>query len=409
MAYQTHEVDIGGIKIGGNNPVAVQSMTDTNTEDIAATVNQIQTLANAGSEIVRITVNTEKAAQAVAKITERLQLFGIDIPLVGDFHYNGHVLLTKYPECAHALSKFRINPGNVGFGHKRDEQFAKIIEKAIEYNKPVRIGVNWGSLDQDMLTQLMDDNANRQQPMSTEAVTRQALITSALKSAEYAQNLGLSKNKIVLSCKVSDVQQLITVYEQLAASCSYPLHLGLTEAGMGTKGTVASSVAMGILLRQGIGDTIRTSLTPHPDEPRTREVEICQNILQSLGLRHFKPAVSACPGCGRTTSSFFRELANDIEQYIQQRMPHWRENYPGVEHLNIAVMGCVVNGPGESKHADIGISLPGNGENPSAPVFIDGKKAYTLKGADLGDQFKNIVDNYIKQRFQQQSISTVND
>jgi len=402
---ETLNVPIGGVAIGGDKPVAIQAMTDTDTADINATVSQIQQLERAGAEIVRVTVNNESAARAVPKIVERLRVFGSQVPIVGDFHYNGHVLLSKYPDTAQALDKYRINPGNVGFGRKKDKQFAQIIEQAIIYDKPVRIGVNWGSLDQELVTQLMDENAQRNEPWPTQAVTRQALIISVLKSAEYAESLGMPSERIVLSCKVSDVQELIKVYQELAKRCRYPLHLGLTEAGMGLKGTIASSLGIGILLQQGIGDTIRVSLTPQPGQSRTQEVEICQNILQTLGLRSFKPMVTACPGCGRTTSSFFRELAQDIDQYIQQNMPRWREQYPGVEKLNVAVMGCVVNGPGESKHADIGISLPGTGENPSAPVFIDGEKRYTLKGGDIANQFKTLLGDYIDQRYGKNTVS----
>lgn len=397
--HKTVPVKIGHITVGGDAPVVVQSMTDTDTADAKATAQQVVELAQAGSEIVRITVNTEDAAKQVPVICELLHKMDCHVPLVGDFHYNGHLLLKKYPDCAQVLAKYRINPGNVGFGKKRDSQFATMIEVANTYNKPVRIGVNWGSLDQALLTQLMDDNARQTHPKSAAAITREALIQSAIKSAELAESLGMKTEQIVLSCKVSSVPELIAVYQELAARCRYALHLGLTEAGMGTKGMVASATAMGILLQQGIGDTIRTSLTPAPNEARTREVAVSQEILQSLGLRAFMPQVSSCPGCGRTTSTFYRELADNIQMYLRKQMPVWRKQYKGVEHLNVAIMGCIVNGPGESKHANIGISLPGTGEAPVAPVFIDGKKAHTLRGENIAEEFKQLVNNYVVERY----------
>jgi (E)-4-hydroxy-3-methylbut-2-enyl-diphosphate synthase len=392
-------VRIGHVAVGGDAPVMVQSMTNTDTADADSTARQVYELAQAGSEIVRITVNTAEAAAQVANIRARLDAMDCVVPLVGDFHFNGHKLLTRYPDCAQALAKYRINPGNVGKGSKHDEQFATMIELACKYDKPVRIGVNWGSLDQAVLARLMDDNARRAQPLAVEYVMREALITSALESAARAEALGLPGDRIVLSCKVSGVQDLIAVYRDLAARCDYPLHLGLTEAGMGTKGIVASTAGIGILLQQGIGDTIRVSLTPAPGEARTREVEVAQQILQTMGLRAFVPVVAACPGCGRTTSTLFQELAHDIQTMIATNMPEWRRKYPGVEALNVAVMGCIVNGPGESKHADIGISLPGTGESPAAPVFIDGKKALTLRGPTMAQDFKALVEDYIERRF----------
>ncbi len=392
-------VKVGSVLVGGGHPVVVQSMTNTDTADAEATAKQVQQLAAAGSEVVRITVNTPEAAAQVATIREKLDAAGCLVPLVGDFHYNGHKLLTDYPECAEALAKYRINPGNVGFGRKKDDQFATMIEKAIEYDKPVRIGVNWGSLDQELLTRMMDDNAKLAEPADTDDVMREALIVSALKSAEKAEEIGLPRNKIVLSCKVSGVQKLIAVYRDIAARCDYALHLGLTEAGMGSKGIVASTAAMGILLQEGIGDTIRVSLTPEPNGDRAKEVIVAQEILQTMGLRSFTPLVTACPGCGRTTSTVFQELADNIQAYVRSQMPIWREKYKGVEDMNLAVMGCVVNGPGESKHADIGISLPGTGEAPSAPVFIDGKKVMTLKGDNIANEFREIVDNYVDNRY----------
>ncbi|MCG8324315.1 MAG: flavodoxin-dependent (E)-4-hydroxy-3-methylbut-2-enyl-diphosphate synthase [Thiotrichales bacterium] len=392
-------VKIGSVTIGGGHPVVVQSMTNTDTADVESTVKQVHELYSAGSEIVRLTVNTEKAAVKVAAIREKLDAMGCPVPLVGDFHYNGHKLLTRYPDCAAALAKYRINPGNVGIGEKRDTQFAIMIEKAIEYDKPVRIGVNWGSLDQDLLTTMMDDNAKLAEPREAEGVMREALIVSALNSAAKAEEIGLGRDHIVLSCKVSGVQKLIAVYRDLARRCDYALHLGLTEAGMGSKGIVASTAAMGVLLQEGIGDTIRVSLTPEPGGDRTNEVIVAQEMLQTMGLRSFTPMVTACPGCGRTTSTVFQELANEIQAYVRKQMPVWREKYQGVEDMNLAVMGCVVNGPGESKHANIGISLPGTGESPSAPVFIDGEKVTVLKGKDIAEQFKAIVDEYVATKY----------
>ncbi len=392
-------VKVGSVTIGGDAPIVVQSMTNTDTADADATVRQIQQLAAAGSELVRVTVNNEAAASQVGIIRERLDDLGCRVPIIGDFHYNGHQLLTKFPDCAAALAKYRINPGNVGFGRKKDTQFQTMIEKAIEYNKPVRIGVNWGSLDQELLTQMMDDNAKSDNPHDAEDVMREALIVSALSSAARAEEIGLPHDHIVLSCKVSGVQKLITVYRDLAGRCDYPLHLGLTEAGMGSKGIVASTAAMAVLLQEGIGDTIRVSLTPEPGGDRSREVIVAQEMLQTMGLRSFTPLVTACPGCGRTTSTVFQELANNIQAYIRSQMPIWREKYNGVENMTLAVMGCVVNGPGESKHADIGISLPGTGEAPSAPVFIDGKKVMTLRGENIAEEFREIVDDYVKSRY----------
>ena len=393
------------VTIGGDAPVRVQSMTNTDTEDAVATAIQVKELAVAGSEKVRITVNTPEAAQAVPYIREQLDRMGVDVPLIGDFHYNGHRLLTEYPACAEALSKYRINPGNVGKGDKRDRQFGQMIEAAMKWNKPVRIGVNWGSLDQELLAQLMDENAKRAEPWEARSVMYEALVTSAIESAKRAEEMGMDGNQIILSCKVSGVQDLIAVYRELARRCDYALHLGLTEAGMGTKGTVASSTALGILLQEGIGDTIRVSLTPQPGESRTQEVVIASEILQSLGLRIFVPSVTACPGCGRTTSTTFQELAKQIDDFLRAQMPVWRARYPGVENLKVAVMGCIVNGPGESKHADIGISLPGTGEAPAAPVFIDGEKALTLRGEGIAQEFHRIVENYIEQRFGQRATT----
>ncbi|HIF50776.1 MAG TPA: flavodoxin-dependent (E)-4-hydroxy-3-methylbut-2-enyl-diphosphate synthase [Thiotrichaceae bacterium] len=394
-------VKVGSVIVGGNNPVVVQSMTNTDTADVEATVKQIQELAAAGSELVRITVNNDESAAQVATIWERLDAVGCNVPIVGDFHYNGHQLLTDYPECAQALAKYRINPGNVGFGKKRDNQFAIMIEKAIEYNKPVRIGVNWGSLDQVLLAKMMDDNAKLAEPQEVDDVMREALIVSALDSAKKAEEIGLSRDHIILSCKVSGVQKLISVYKDIASRCDYALHLGLTEAGMGSKGIVASTAAMGVLLQDGIGDTIRVSLTPEPGGDRTNEVIVAQEMLQTMGLRSFTPLVTACPGCGRTTSTVFQELANNIQAYVRSQMPIWREKYLGVEEMTLAVMGCVVNGPGESKHADIGISLPGTGETPAAPVFIDGKKTITLRGENIAAEFRSIVDKYVEGRYPQ--------
>ncbi len=392
-------VDIGGVMVGGGAPVVVQSMTNTDTADVAATANQVAALARAGSELVRVTVDRAEAAAAVPHISDRLAADGVTVPLIGDFHYNGHTLLAEHPACAEALAKYRINPGNVGFGQKRDQRFAEMIEIALKFAKPVRIGVNWGSLDQDLLTRLMDENHGRTEPWTAAEVTREAVILSALLSAGRAEELGLGRDRIVLSTKVSQVQNLVAVYADLASRCEYALHLGLTEAGMGSKGIVASSAAMGILLQQGIGDTVRVSLTPEPGGDRTVEVKVAQELLQTMGLRHFVPTVAACPGCGRTTSTVFQELARDIENHISASMPDWRARYPGVEALSVAVMGCIVNGPGESKHADIGISLPGTGEQPAAPVFIDGRKAATLRGADIADQFRAMVADYIETRF----------
>jgi (E)-4-hydroxy-3-methylbut-2-enyl-diphosphate synthase len=387
------------VTVGGDAPVRVQSMTNTDTQDAIGTAIQVKELAVAGSELVRITVNTPEAAAQVPYIREQLDRMGIDVPLIGDFHYNGHRLLTEYPDCAQALSKYRINPGNVGKGDKHDRQFAQMVEAAVRWGKPVRIGVNWGSLDQELLAQLMDENSRRAEPFDAKSVMYEALVTSAIGSAQRAEELGLAGEQIMLSCKVSGVQDLVAVYRELARRCDYPLHLGLTEAGMGTKGTVASSVALGILLQEGIGDTIRVSLTPQPGESRTQEVVIASEILQALGLRSFVPSVTACPGCGRTTSTTFQELAKQIDDYLRAQMPVWRSKYPGVETMRVAVMGCIVNGPGESKHADIGISLPGTGEAPAAPVFIDGEKALTLRGDNIAAEFHQIVENYIEKRF----------
>lgn len=387
------------VTVGGGAPVRIQSMTNTDTVDAVGTAIQVKELALAGSEMVRITVNTPEAAAAVPYIREQLDRMGIDVPLIGDFHYNGHTLLTQYPECAKALSKYRINPGNVGKGEKRDRQFGQMIEAAIRWNKPVRIGVNWGSLDQELLAAMMDENAGRADPWDAKKVMTEALIASSLGSASEAVRLGMNPAQILLSCKVSGVQDLVRVYQELAKRCDYPLHLGLTEAGMGTKGTVASSAALAVLLQQGIGDTIRVSLTPAPGEARTQEVVVASEILQSLGFRNFAPSVTACPGCGRTTSTTFQELTQQIDNFLRAQMPVWREKYPGVESMKVAVMGCIVNGPGESKHADIGISLPGTGEAPAAPVFIDGEKAMTLRGAHIAEEFQVVVENYIAKRY----------
>jgi len=387
------------VTVGGDAPVRVQSMTNTDTVDVIGTAIQVKELAQAGSELVRITVNTPEAAAAVPHIREQLDRMGESVPLVGDFHYNGHRLLTDFPECAQALSKYRINPGNVGKGDKRDRQFGQMIEAAMRWNKPVRIGVNWGSLDQELLATLMDANSRRSIPWDARQVMYEALITSAVESAHRAQAMGLDGNQIILSCKVSGVQDLISVYRELARRCDYALHLGLTEAGMGTKGTVASATALSILLQEGIGDTIRVSLTPQPGEARTQEVVVASEILQSLGLRIFVPSVTACPGCGRTTSTTFQDLAKQIDDFLRAQMPVWRVRYPGVENLKVAVMGCIVNGPGESKHADVGISLPGTGEAPAAPVFIDGEKALTLRGDNIANEFHQIVETYIEKRF----------
>ena len=392
-------VSIGNIKVGGGNPIVVQSMTNTDTADVKATASQVAELARAGSELVRITVNTPEAAAAVPEIQRRLDMMSCGVPLIGDFHYNGHRLLQQAPECARTLAKYRINPGNVGFGRKKDEQFATIIELAIEHGKPVRIGVNWGSLDARLLARLMDANATLSKPRDAAVVMREALICSALESAEQAEGLGLAHNRIILSCKVSSVQDLISVYRALAARCDYPLHLGLTEAGMGSKGVVSSAAAMAVLLQEGIGDTIRISLTPEPDQSRTDEVIVAQELLQSMGLRAFTPMVTACPGCGRTTSTFFQSLTQDVQQFVRHRMPEWKLQYEGVENLSLAVMGCIVNGPGESRHADIGISLPGTGEAPSAPVFIDGEKQVTLRGDGLTEEFLGLIENYVKDHY----------
>jgi (E)-4-hydroxy-3-methylbut-2-enyl-diphosphate synthase len=387
------------VVIGGNAPVVVQSMTNTDTADAIATAIQVRDLARAGSELVRITVNTPEAAEAVPAIREQLDRMDVDVPLVGDFHYNGHKLLTDYPECAKALSKYRINPGNVGQGAKRDTQFAQMIEIACRYDKPVRIGVNWGSLDQSLLARIMDENAKRAEPWSAQAVMYEALITSAIENAQRAEELGMARDKIILSCKVSGVQDLIAVYRELSKRSDYPLHLGLTEAGMGSKGIVASTAALSVLLQEGIGDTIRISLTPEPGGDRTREVVVGQEILQTMGLRKFTPMVIACPGCGRTTSTVFQELADQIQTYLRDQMPSWKSDYPGVEAMNVAVMGCIVNGPGESKHANIGISLPGTGETPAAPVFVDGVKTVTLRGERIAEEFQAIVLDYVKTRY----------
>lgn len=403
----THAVQVEDVVIGGGAPIVVQSMTDTATEDVAATVAQVIELAQAGSELVRITVNSEQAAKQVAKIRMALDANNCHVPLIGDFHYNGHRLLSDYPDCAKALAKYRINPGNVGFKAKWDSQFSTLIAIAIKYDKPIRIGVNWGSLDNDLIAKMMDDNAQLAQPKESRDVIREALIISALSSAQRAVELGLAKNKIVLSCKVSTVQDLIAVYQQLAARCDYALHLGLTEAGIGSKGIVASTAAMAVLLQQGIGDTLRTSLTPKPGAARSEEVIVSQQILQTMGLRAFTPLVAACPGCGRTSSSYFRELADEIQQFVRQQMPQWKQQYRGVENMTLAVMGCVVNGPGESKHANIGISLPGTGEAPVAPVFIDGKKTVTLRGDHIADEFKNIICDYIAVTYPGYAIATL--
>jgi len=390
---------VGPVPIGSCHPVVVQSMTNTDTEDAVATASQVVALARAGSELVRITVNTREAARQVPEIVRRVRDAGSPAPVIGDFHYNGHLLLTEYPECARALDKYRINPGNVGTGRRRDDNFTRMIEVAREHDKPVRIGVNWGSLDQDLLTRLMDENAKAQEPRDARNVMIEAIILSALASAELAEEAGLAHDRIILSAKVSGVQDLIDVYRDLAARCDYPLHLGLTEAGMGVKGTVASTAGLSVLLQEGIGDTIRVSLTPAPGGDRTQEVAICQQILQSLDIRHFNPQVTACPGCGRTTSTFFQELAQTIEVHIRERMTGWREQYPGIEELQVAVMGCVVNGPGESKHADIGISLPGSGEDPKAPVFVDGRLLRTLRGDGIAAEFAAILDDYVQSKY----------
>ncbi|MEQ1517926.1 MAG: flavodoxin-dependent (E)-4-hydroxy-3-methylbut-2-enyl-diphosphate synthase [Usitatibacteraceae bacterium] len=403
---QSRQVKIGHVLVGGDVPIMVQSMTNTDTEDITGTVAQVAALARAGSEVVRVTVNTLEAARAVPKIRAQLDAMGVNVPLVGDFHFNGHKLLTEVPDCANALAKLRINPGNVGKGSKRDDQFGAMIEAAIKFDKPVRIGVNWGSLDPELIARMMDENANHPEPKEADAVMREALIISALESAAKAEALGLAGNKIILSGKVSAVQDLIAVYRDLARRCDYPLHLGLTEAGMGSKGIVASTAALSVLLQEGIGDTIRISLTPEPGGDRTKEVIVAQEILQTMGLRSFTPMVAACPGCGRTTSTFFQELAEKIQTYLRNQMPVWKTQYPGVEEMHVAVMGCVVNGPGESKLANIGISLPGSGERPVAPVYIDGEKAVTLKGDRIAEEFHALVDEYVARTYAAGAVRT---
>ncbi|MES9994380.1 MAG: flavodoxin-dependent (E)-4-hydroxy-3-methylbut-2-enyl-diphosphate synthase [Candidatus Thiodiazotropha sp.] len=397
--HKTRGVAVDGVQIGGDAPVVVQSMTNTDTADSDATAEQVAELARAGSELVRITVNTEAAAKAVPKIRDRLDGMGLEVPLVGDFHYNGHRLLSDFPACAQALAKYRINPGNVGSGAKRDSQFSSMIEIACRYQKPVRIGVNWGSLDKALVARMMDENARSANPLDADRMTREVMVVSALESAQRAQDVGLAEEKIVLSCKMSGVQDLIAVYRTLAQRCDYALHLGLTEAGMGSKGIVASSAALAVLLQEGIGDTIRISLTPEPGGSRTQEVVVAQELLQSMGIRAFSPMVVACPGCGRTTSSYFQQLAMDVQSHLRQMMPAWKREHPGVESMSVAVMGCVVNGPGESKQANIGISLPGSGESPSAPVYMDGEKVTTLKGGDITDQFMRLVDGYVKENY----------
>ncbi|BBU68823.1 flavodoxin-dependent (E)-4-hydroxy-3-methylbut-2-enyl-diphosphate synthase [Fluviibacter phosphoraccumulans] len=399
----TRTVSIGPVAMGGGAPVVVQAMTNTDTADVLKTAIQVAELARAGAEMVRITVNSPEAAAAVPEIRDQLLRMDVDVPLIGDFHYNGHRLLTDYPACAEALAKFRINPGNVGFGKKKDEQFAQMIELAVRYNKPVRIGVNWGSLDQSVLARVMDANATAANPRSANEVMREALILSALESAALAESIGLPGDRIVLSCKVSSVQDLIAVYRDLSARCDYPLHLGLTEAGMGSKGIVASTAAMAVLLQEGIGDTIRVSLTPEPNGSRSLEVQVAQELLQTMGLRAFTPLVTACPGCGRTTSVFFQELASEVQNYVRAAMPQWRDQYDGVENMTLAVMGCIVNGPGESKHANIGISLPGTGEVPAAPVFEDGVKTVTLRGDNIANEFKDIIDRYVARTYQRKA------
>jgi len=405
LRRKTVTVDVGGIKVGGGNPVVVQSMTNTDTVDVSATVNQVMALAQAGSELVRITVNTEAAAAAVPKIADTLGMFGVRVPLVGDFHYNGHLLLRKYPACARALAKYRINPGNVNIGKKHDDNFRTMIETAIEYGKPVRIGVNWGSLDQALLTRMMDENSSLPEPLEASEVTINAIVVSAIASAQAAEQYGLPKDRIILSAKVSNVQDLITVYRKLAAEGDYALHLGLTEAGLGSKGIVASTAAMSILLQEGIGDTIRASLTPLPNGDRTEEVIVCQQILQSLGLRSFTPQVTACPGCGRTTSTFFQDMADQIQTYLREQMPVWKESHPGVEEMKVAVMGCVVNGPGESKHSNIGISLPGTFEEPVAPVYVDGRLVRTLRGDHIVKEFIAILEEYVASTYGREVFS----
>jgi (E)-4-hydroxy-3-methylbut-2-enyl-diphosphate synthase len=395
----TVTVDVGGVKVGSDWPIVVQSMTNTDTADVTGTVNQVMALAKAGSELVRVTVNTEEAAEAVPKIVDTLNLYGVRVPIVGDFHYNGHLLLKKYPACAKALSKYRINPGNVNIGKKHDDNFRTMIEAAIEYGKPVRIGVNWGSLDQSLLTRMMDQNSRLPEPRDARDVTIDAIVASAVLSGEAAERHGLPRNRIILSAKVSGVQDLIDVYRLLAAQCDYPLHLGLTEAGLGSKGIVATTAALSVLLQEGIGDTIRTSLTPMPNGDRTEEVTVCQQILQSLGIRSFTPQVTACPGCGRTTSTFFQEMADQIQNYLRDQMPVWKEHHTGVEEMKVAVMGCIVNGPGESKHANLGISLPGTFEEPVAPVYVDGKLVKTLRGDHIVAEFIGMVDRYVESHY----------
>ncbi|MFW9611573.1 MAG: flavodoxin-dependent (E)-4-hydroxy-3-methylbut-2-enyl-diphosphate synthase [Fluviibacter sp.] len=401
--HLTRSVMIGDVAMGGGAPIVVQAMTNTDTADALKTAIQVAELARAGAELVRITVNSPEAAAAVPEIRAQLDRMNCDVPLIGDFHYNGHRLLTEYPACAEALAKFRINPGNVGFGKKKDEQFSQMIALAIRYNKPVRIGVNWGSLDQSVLARVMDDNAKKENPGSANDVMREALILSALESAALAESIGLPGDRIVLSCKVSSVQDLIAVYRDLAGRCDYPLHLGLTEAGMGSKGIVASTAAMAVLLQEGIGDTIRVSLTPEPNGSRSLEVQVAQELLQTMGLRAFTPLVTACPGCGRTTSVFFQELASEVQTYVRQQMLRWRDQYDGVENMTLAVMGCIVNGPGESKHANIGISLPGTGETPAAPVFEDGVKTVTLRGDNIANEFKDIINRYVERTYQRKA------
>ena len=395
----TRAVNVGAVKLGGGHPVVVQSMTNTDTADIASTVKQVAELWRAGSEMVRVTVNNPESAAAVPHIVEKLRMMGIEVPVIGDFHYNGHTLLTNEPACAEALGKYRINPGNVGFGRKKDTQFAQLIEFALKYDKPVRIGVNWGSLDQSLAAQLMDENAQRAEPWEASLVLREALIRSALDSAERAVEIGLPRERIVLSCKVSGVQELIAVYRDLAQRSDFALHLGLTEAGIGSKGIVASSAALAVLLQEGIGDTIRISLTPEPGQSRTQEVIVAQELLQTTGLRAFTPMVTACPGCGRTTSEFFQELAGVVQNHVRAKMPEWKVKHPGAENMTLAVMGCIVNGPGESRHANIGMSLPGTGEAPSAPVFIDGEKAMTLRGENIAQEFVAVIDDYVEKRY----------
>ena len=399
-------VKIGSVWVGGNHPIVVQSMTNTDTADVASTVNQVMALAQAGSELVRVTVNTEAAAQAVPKIVDTLDKFGVRVPIIGDFHYNGHILLKKYPDCARALAKYRINPGNVNIGKKHDDNFRTMIEVAIEYDRPVRIGVNWGSLDQSLLTRMMDENSRLAEPLDAKEVTMNAIVASAILSAEAAEHYGLSRDKIILSAKVSGVQDLIAVYRKLAAECDYTLHLGLTEAGLGSKGIVATTAAIGVLLQEGIGDTIRASLTPLPNGDRTDEVIVCQQILQALELRSFTPQVTACPGCGRTTSTFFQDMADQIQTYLREQMPIWKGKYSGVEEMKVAVMGCVVNGPGESKHSNIGISLPGTFEEPVAPVYVDGKLSTTLRGDRIVAEFIQILDNYVDRRYAERAAET---